>query len=57
MHEEYGEETDPDERKKIFGKLSTMNEDAFYATRKKTKTGDSSTSAETQPKAIKKAVL
>ena len=37
LHEEYGEETDPIERKKIFNRLSTMREDEFYRMRTRKK--------------------
>ena len=47
MHEEYGEETDFEARRRIFEKLSSMNEEDFYKSRAKANKGASQNSSST----------
>lgn len=57
LHEEYGEESDFEARRRIFEKLQNMNEEEFYKNRAKNKgasQNSSSTSASTANESITK---
>jgi len=47
LHEEYGEETEFEARRRIFEKLSSMSEEEFYKNRAKANKGASQNSSST----------